>query len=81
MKRTEMKRTPMRSKSRPKSAGDFTLAIKGIIYDRDSGRCFRCGSGIPWGEGNIQHRQARLCSTSHFCGLRLRRSELRFEVL
>lgn len=59
MKRSEIKRTPMKSRNKPKSAGDFSLSVKELVYDRDNGRCFRCGIGIAWGEGNIQHRQAR----------------------
>lgn len=54
-----MKRTPMKHRSKPRSGGDFTLATKAVIYERDGGRCFCCGTGIPWGEGNAQHRQAR----------------------
>jgi hypothetical protein len=34
------------------------LDTKQTIYERDKGRCFRCGEGIPYGEGNIHHRQA-----------------------
>lgn len=59
MKRTEMKRTPMKQRSKPRSAGDFTLVTKQLIYERDGGRCFRCGVGLAWGTGNAHHRQPR----------------------
>lgn len=36
----------------------FSLSVKEIIYERDGGRCFRCGEGLSWGEGNVHHRQA-----------------------
>lgn len=59
MKRSEIQRKPMKSKSKPKSAGDFSLSVKEVIYERDCGRCVRCGKPLEWGMGNTQHRQAR----------------------